>query len=192
MTEHTEEIATDPKARGKLQALRGMLDDLQNQITEIARKLAEQSGAKAASERMAASMAGVADTIRNEGQESGLDVGEVKVRVALVLKCREVATAQGGDAEKERALLQGEARALGRQVDSIRKMHAAAVAEEQRKARVAAEDRELRERNEAKPKPKRKAPAKRKPGAKKAATKRTPAKGARTPAKSRKTSKAAK
>jgi hypothetical protein len=192
MTETTEEIATDPKARGKLQALRGMLDDLQNQIAEITRKLAEQAGAKAASERIAASMAGVADLVRTEGEANGLDVADVKTRVALVLKCREAATAQVGDAGKERALLQGEARALGRQVESIRKMHAAAVAEEQRKARVAAEDRALRERNEAKPKPKRKAPAKRKTGTKKAAAKRTPAKGARTPAKSRKTSKGAK
>jgi hypothetical protein len=188
MTENqnTEEIANDPKARGKLQALRGMLDELQTQINDVTRRLHEQAGAKAAAERIAASMAGVADAVRTEGQKEGLDLADVKTRVALILKCREAATAQVGDAEKERAMLQGEARALGRQVESIRKQHAAAVAEEQRKARIASEEQAERERREAKPK------SKRKTGTKKATAKRTPAKGARTPAKSRKTAKGAK
>lgn len=180
MTEHTEEIATDPKARGKLQALRGMLDDLQKQISDVNRRLHEQAGAKATAERIAASMLGVADSVRNDGQASGLDPADVKVRVTLILKCREAAVGAIGDAEKERALLQGEARALGRQVESVRKMHSAAVAEEQRKARIAAEERAERERREPEPKPKRKAPAKRKTGTRKASAKSTPANGART------------
>lgn len=157
-----------------------MLEDLQEQIGGINRRLHEQAGAKACAERIAASMLGVADSVRNEGQNSGLDPADVKVRVALILKCREAANGAVGDAEKERALLQGEARALGRQIENIRRKYAAAVADEQRKARIEAEEREAERKREEKSKPKRKAPAKRKA-----------AKSARTPAKSRRKAKGA-
>jgi hypothetical protein len=68
-------------------------------------------------------------------------------------------------------MLDGEARALQRQIEAVRGMHSAAVADEQRKSRIAAQEKEERRQRAAKARAAKKEAAQ-KTGAKKAPAKR--------------------
>lgn len=152
-TSNVEDIAAGlgPKSQGQVQGFLQVLQASERELAAIRERLTAEEGIKKGAATTAEVIQGMMAPVQKAVKAETMSVEEAKIRRDTILGARTLATQVADKAGREALLLKGEARALGRQVDTIRKLYHGLLEAERRKERMAAEMDEDRARRAVKP-----------------------------------------
>lgn len=147
MSDAVTELTTDEKTKGRLNAFRQMLDDIEQKTVELKHGINYNEGARKAATIISGRIEGMIKQIierAREGKEQ-MDVAEVQMRRDLLNQVRTQVEIIGQDFLKEHLMLKGEARSLQKQAQSVRALYERSQGESRRKEATASETRQARE-----------------------------------------------
>jgi len=139
----------DPKILGYTQALQAVIKEAKKSHDLLkGERIPFEQGKMEACKQLAAQVDGLIAQLRNEAEAGNVPGSEVIPRRDLLVKARVLIESFHTAALTEVKLLQGEARAIQRQVDLVAKLLADKLKEEERKRRIADEMRDEARRRE--------------------------------------------